>query len=90
MEIFFFERFDKFLTQKNDFESTNVEMFEEVAHNFGKSDDDQDLVKKCLFAYIMSNLIKKSWTDSRVDARRIFYRDVIKSTCAITNDLIIT
>ena len=26
--------------QKNDFESTNFEMFEEVVHNFGKSDDD--------------------------------------------------
>ena len=31
----FFERFDQFLTQKNDFESTNFEMFEEVVHNFG-------------------------------------------------------
>ena len=38
--IFFSERFDQFLTQKNDFESTNFEMFEEVVHNFGKSDDD--------------------------------------------------
>ena len=28
----------QFLTQKNDFESTNFEMFEEVVHNFGKSD----------------------------------------------------
>ena len=37
---FFFERFDQFLTQKNKFESTNFEMFEEVVHNFGKSDDD--------------------------------------------------
>ena len=26
--------------QKNDFESTNFEMFEEVVHSFGKSDDD--------------------------------------------------
>ena len=36
----FLERFDQFLTQKNDFESTNFDMFEEVVHNFGKSDDD--------------------------------------------------
>ena len=28
------------LTQKNDFESTNFEMLEEVVHNFGKSDDE--------------------------------------------------
>ena len=35
----FFERFDQFLTQKNEFESTNFEMFEEVVHNFGESDD---------------------------------------------------
>ena len=28
------ERFDQFLTQKNDFESQNFEMFEEVVHNF--------------------------------------------------------
>ena len=39
-ENFFLERFDQFLTQKNDFESMNFEMFEEVVHNFGKSDDD--------------------------------------------------
>ena len=32
-------RLDQFLTQKNDFESTNFEMFEEVVHNFGKSDN---------------------------------------------------
>ena len=37
---FFLERFNQFLTQKNDFESTNFEMFEEVVNNFGKSDDD--------------------------------------------------
>ena len=39
-EKFFLERFDQFLTKKNDFESTNFEMFEEDVHNFGKSDDD--------------------------------------------------
>ena len=36
----FWERFDQFLTQKNDFKSTNFEMFQEVVHNFGKSDAD--------------------------------------------------
>ena len=39
MEKFFLERFDQFLTQKNDFKSRNFEMFKEVVHNFGKSDD---------------------------------------------------
>ena len=37
----FLERLDHFFTQKYDFESTNFEMFEEVVHNFGKSDDDK-------------------------------------------------
>ena len=36
----FLERFYQFLMQKNDFESTNFDMFEEVVHNFGKSDGD--------------------------------------------------
>ena len=26
--------------RKNDFESTNCDIFEEVVHNFGESDDD--------------------------------------------------
>ena len=34
------ERFDQFSTLKNDFENQNFQMFEEVVHNFGKSDDD--------------------------------------------------
>ena len=34
----FLERFDQFSTLKNDFENQNFEMFEEVVHNFGKSD----------------------------------------------------
>ena len=34
------ERFDQFSTLKNDFENQNFEMFEEVVHNFGKSDSD--------------------------------------------------
>ena len=37
---FVLERFDQFLTLKNDFENLNFEMFEEIVHNFGKSDDD--------------------------------------------------
>ena len=37
---FFSERFNQFLTRKNEIEGTNFEMFEGVAHNFGKSDDD--------------------------------------------------
>ena len=37
---FFSDRFDQFLTQKNDFESTNFEMSEEVVHNFGRFDND--------------------------------------------------
>ena len=40
IDFFFSERFDQFLTQKNDFESTNFEMFKEFVHNFGKSDDE--------------------------------------------------
>ena len=34
------ERFGWFLMPKNDFESTNFASFEEVVHNFGRSDDD--------------------------------------------------
>jgi hypothetical protein len=37
---FFFERFNQFSTFKNDFENQNFEMFEEVVHNFSKSDGD--------------------------------------------------
>jgi hypothetical protein len=36
---YFSERFNQFLAQKNDFESTNFEVFKEVGHNFSKSDD---------------------------------------------------
>ena len=34
------ERFDQFSTLTNDFEDQNFELFEEVDHNFGKSDSD--------------------------------------------------
>ena len=37
---FILERFVQFSTLKNDFENQNFEMFEEVVHNFGKSDSD--------------------------------------------------
>ena len=40
LKIIFFERFSQFLELKNDFENQNFEIFEEVVHNFGKSDDD--------------------------------------------------
>ena len=38
-DFFFLERFVQFLPLKNDFENRNFDIFEEVAHNFGKSDD---------------------------------------------------
>ena len=34
------EKFDQFSTLKNDFKNQNIEMFEEVVRNFGKSDGD--------------------------------------------------
>ena len=37
---FFFGRIRPIFNTKNDFECTNFEMFKEVVHNFGKSDDD--------------------------------------------------
>ena len=37
---FFFGRIQPIFNTENDFESTNFEMFEEVVHNFGKSDHD--------------------------------------------------
>ena len=36
----FFERFNQFSMMKNDFENQNFETFQEVVHNFGKSDSD--------------------------------------------------
>ena len=40
IQRFFLERFNQFLALKNDFENQNFEMFEEVVHNLGKSDND--------------------------------------------------
>ena len=37
---FFLEKFNQFSTLKNDFENQNFEMFNEVVHNFGKSEGD--------------------------------------------------
>ena len=34
------ERFNAFLTKKNDFESINFEIFNEDIHSFGKSDNE--------------------------------------------------
>ena len=39
-EILFLEGLDQFSTLKNDFESDIFEVFEEVIHNFDKSDGD--------------------------------------------------
>ena len=36
---FFSERFNQLQTLKNDFESMNFAIFDEVVHNFGKSED---------------------------------------------------
>ena len=45
--------FDQFSTMKNNFENQNFDMFEEVAHNFGKPDSDISY-EKCLDAYVVS------------------------------------
>ena len=58
---------------KNDFESTIFANFEEVVQNFAWSDDDMIYWKNAYFLHMhtlfrsgfMSNLIKKSWTDSK-------------------------
>ena len=34
------ERFNQLSTLNNEFENQNFQMFEEVVHNFGKSDSD--------------------------------------------------
>ena len=39
------ERFSWFLMPKSDFESTNFANYEEVVHNFGRSDDEMMLWK---------------------------------------------
>ena len=63
---------------KNDFESTNFANFEEVVHNFGRSDDEMIYREKMPIFNIcrcglMPNLIKKSWTLSTVLASLWLY-----------------
>ena len=57
---------------KKDFESQNFAIFEEVVHNFDRSDDDIIYSEKMLISNtcrrgLMPNLIKKSVTDSSSD-----------------------
>ena len=46
---------------KNDFESTNLANFEEVVHNFGRSDDDMILRKNAYFQHM------QMWFDAQLD-----------------------
>ena len=69
------ERFNQFSTLENDLENQNFKMFEEIVHNFGKSDHDIIFSEKVLISNrrisgLMSNLIKKSWTDSILESLR--------------------
>ena len=69
-----------FLAQKNDFESMNFDMFEEVVHNFGKSDDDMIKCKMLIFTRsihgFMFNLMKKFWTDTTPPVERPHMHDL--------------
>ena len=55
---------------KNDFESTHFANFEEVVHNFGRSDDDMILWKNAYFQYM------QKWFDAQLDQKIL---DVIYS-----------
>ena len=48
------ERFDQFSTLENDLEHKNFETFEEISHNFGKTDGDMTLFseKNVYFHYL--------------------------------------
>ena len=46
---------------KDDFESTNFANFGEVAHNFGRSDDDKIQCKNAYFQYM------QTWFDAQHD-----------------------
>ena len=48
---------------KNDFESTNVANFEEVVHNFGRSDDDMIYWKNAYFQYM------QTWFNAQLDQK---------------------
>ena len=53
---------------KNDFENQNSEIFEEVVHNFGKSDSDNDCeIMLISTRRIHGFMIKKSWTVSSLN-----------------------
>ena len=52
---------------KNDFETQNFEIFDKVVHNFGKSlFCEKMLISNMCIGGLMSNLIKKSWTVSKL------------------------
>ena len=58
-------------TLKNDFETQNFEIFDKVVHNFGKPkevNEKMPISNRCISG-LMSNLIKKSWTVSSVEAK---------------------
>ena len=48
---------------KNDFESKNFAIFEEVVHNFGRSDDDMIQRKNAYFQYM------HTWFDAQLDQK---------------------
>ena len=52
---------------KNDFESTNFANFEEVVHNFGRSDDEKMLIFNICRYGLMPSLIEKFWTVFKVN-----------------------
>ena len=66
------ERFSWFLMLKNDFESMNFAIFEEVVYNFCWSDNG-----------LMPNFIKKSWTVSQGDV--ICFSD--RNSCCNVNNI---
>ena len=52
--------FDQFSTMKNNFENQNFDMFEEVAHNFGKPDRDISYEKMLSFTRCICGFMPKS------------------------------
>ena len=51
------ERFSWFLKPKNNFDHTNFANFEEVVHNFGRSDDDMVYWKNAYIQYIYADMV---------------------------------
>ena len=70
------EIFDQFLTQKNDFESTNFELFEEVVHDFGKSDEDI-IQRKNAYFHQMHTLFHFQLDQKILDGLQPRRRDII-------------